>query len=124
MARLPLKNKPSRQKRYTFDLNLADQIFDALYAKKLIRLDNGHKMPTAEDLKGKEFCKCHSSWRHSTNNCIVFRNVIQESIDKGLLKFIEKQMGVDTNPFPEVSTNMVILDLSKLSKPWQKIDVG
>ena len=77
-------------KVYTFDLSLADQIFDALYAEKLIRLDNGHKMPKAEDLKGKEFCKWHSSWRHSTNNCIIFRNVIQESIDKGLLKFAEK----------------------------------
>ena len=74
-------------KIYTFDLNLVDQIFDAFYAEKLIRLDNGHKMPKAEDLKGKEFCKWHSSWRYSTNNCIIFRNVIQESIDKGLLKF-------------------------------------
>ena len=89
-----------------------------------IRLDNGHKMPKAEDLKGKEFCKWHSSWRHSTNNYIVFRNVIQESIDKGLLKFAKKQMAVDTNPFPEVSSNMVMTDLSKLSKPWQKVDVG
>ena len=78
------------EKVYTFDLSLADQIFDALHAEKLIRLDNGHKMPEAEDLKGKEFCKWHSSWRHFTNNCIVFRNVIQESIDKGLLKFAEK----------------------------------
>ena len=77
-------------KIYTFDLSLADQIFDALHAEKLIRLDNGHKMPKAEDLKGKEFCKWHSLWRHSTNNYIVFRNVIQESIDKRLLKFAEK----------------------------------
>ena len=105
-------------------MNLANQIFDALYTEKLIQLDNGHQVPKAEDLKGKEFCKLHSSWRHSTNNCIVFQNVIQESIDKGLLKFVEKQMGVDTNPFPEVTTNMVMPDLSELSKPQQKIDVG
>ena len=32
-------------------------------------------------------------------------------------------MAVDTNLFPEVSANMVILDLSKLSKPRQKIDI-
>ena len=55
---------------------------------------------------------------------MVFRNVIKESIDKGLLKFAEKQMEVDTNPFPEVSSNMVMPDLSKLTKPRQKIDVG
>ena len=33
-------------------------------------------------------------------------------------------MAVDTNPFPEVSSNMVMPDLSKLCKPRQKIDVG
>ena len=33
-------------------------------------------------------------------------------------------MAVDTNPFPEVSSNMVIPDLSKLSKPRQKTDMG
>ena len=61
---------------YTFDLSLDDQIFNTLYAEKLIRLDNGHKMPKADDLKGKEFCKWYSSWLYSTNNCIVFQNVI------------------------------------------------
>ena len=33
-------------------------------------------------------------------------------------------MGVDTNPFPEVSSNMVTLDVSKLTKPWPKVDIG
>ena len=79
-------------KAYTFDLTLADQFFDALYAEKLIRLDNGHKIPKAENLKGKEFCKWHNSWRHSTNNCVVFQNVIWESINKGILKFVDKSI--------------------------------
>ena len=108
------------RKAYTFDLTLVDQIFYALYTKKLIQLDNGHKMTKAEDLKGKEFCKWHNSCRHLTNNCVVFRNVIQESIDKGILKFANKPIGVDTNPFPEVSSNMVTPNLSKLTKPSQK----
>ena len=50
--------------------------------------------------------------------------MIQESIDEGILKFADKLMAVDTNPFPEVSSNMVILDLSKLMKPRPKVDVG
>ena len=111
-------------KAYTFDLTLVDQIFDALYAEKLIRLDNGHKMLKAEDLKGKEFCKWHSSWHHYTNSCVVFRNMIQESIDKGILKFSNKPMGVDTNSFLEVSSSIVTPDLSKLTKPRPKLDVG
>ena len=49
------------RKNYTFGLSIADQIFDALHTKKLIQLDNGHRMPRAEDLKGKVFCKWHNS---------------------------------------------------------------
>ena len=33
-------------------------------------------------------------------------------------------MAVDTNPFPEVSSNMILPDLSKLARPRQKIDIG
>ena len=39
------------------------------------------------------------------------------------MKFTDKLMAVDTNPFPEVSSNIVIPDLSKLSKRQQKIDI-
>ena len=48
--------------------------------------------------------------------------MIQESIDKG--KFANKSMGVDTNLFPEVSSNMVTPDLSKLTRPRAKVDVA
>ena len=33
-------------------------------------------------------------------------------------------MGVDTNLFPKVSSNMVTPDLSKLTKPQPKVDIG
>ena len=81
------------------------------------------KCKKAKDLKGKEFCKWHTFYRHSTNNYPVFRNVIQECIDKGLLKFVDKPMGVDCNLFLEVSSNMVTLDLSKLIGPRKEVEV-
>lgn len=49
---------------------------------------------------------------HSTSNCVVFKNVIQEDIDKGLLKFPEKgkeNMGIDENSFLTIPTNMVMV---------------
>ena len=64
------------EKNYTFDFSMSDQIFGALLIEKLIRLNSVYKMPKAKNLKGKEFCKWHNSWRHSTNNCVIFRNVI------------------------------------------------
>ena len=33
-------------------------------------------------------------------------------------------MGVDTNSFPEVSSNIVTPDFSKLTKPRTKVDIG
>ena len=56
------------KKNYSLDISKANQIFDALLVEKLIRLNGGHKIPMAEDLKGKDFCKWHTLWCHSTNN--------------------------------------------------------
>ncbi|XP_016652443.1 PREDICTED: uncharacterized protein LOC107881902 [Prunus mume] len=53
-------------KAYTFDLTRAEAIFDLLLTEK--------------ELKGKMFCKYHSSWSHNTNNCVVLQDVIQKLI--------------------------------------------
>ncbi|XP_059627576.1 uncharacterized protein LOC132270413 [Cornus florida] len=104
-------------KVYTFDLAKTEQFFDHLLADKQIVLPKGHNIPSTNDLKGREFCKFHNSWNHTTNNCYVFRNVLQKSIDEGVLKFPEKKpdvMGVDGDPFPNiVSTNVISLATEK-----------
>ena len=68
------------------------------------------KLPDgAEDLKGKRYCQWYNSWTYSTNQCTIFRDRIQDLIKRGKLKFPEKPMGVDEDPFPavqEVSINM------------------
>ena len=46
-----------------------------------------------------------------------------KNIDKGILKFVDKPIGVDTNPFPEVSLNIVTPDLSKLTGPRSNVDL-
>ena len=111
-------------KNYAFDITKADQIFDVLLADKVIRLSDGHKNPKAEDLKGKEYCKWQNSWRHSTNNCVVFHNIIQANVENGVLKFSDKTMGVDVNLFLDVvGSHMVLPDLTKLSKSRGKADL-
>ncbi|XP_058217449.1 uncharacterized protein LOC131328528 [Rhododendron vialii] len=81
-------NRPT--KAYTFDISKAEAIFDQLLANKLLKLPFGHKISTLDELKGKEYCKYHNSWSHSTNNCFVFRNDIQDKIDREEFKFPEK----------------------------------
>ncbi|CAL9021211.1 unnamed protein product, partial [Prunus brigantina] len=95
-------------KAYTFDLTRAEAIFDLLLTEKKVKLSFGHKIPKPEELKGKTFCKYHSSWSHNTNNCVVLRDVIQKLIDENKLQFPEKPaMKVDSKPFPPPTINMV-----------------
>ncbi|KAM1003900.1 hypothetical protein ACFX2C_004163 [Malus domestica] len=103
--------KPS--KVYTFDITKADVIFDQLLSARIIKLRPGHNIPKAEELKGKVYCKYHNLSKHTTNNCVVFRDNVQSWIDNGKLKFPEKKMSVDTDPFPTATVNMVDAYLPK-----------
>ncbi|KAM1980459.1 hypothetical protein ACFX15_037071 [Malus domestica] len=103
--------KPS--KVYTFDITKADAIFDQLLSVRIIKLRPGHNIPKAEELKGKIYCKYHNSSKHTTNNCVVFRDNVQSWIDNGKLKFPEKKMSVDIDPFPTATVNMVDACLPK-----------
>ncbi|GKV42144.1 hypothetical protein SLEP1_g49581 [Rubroshorea leprosula] len=70
-------------KQYTFDVSKASDIFDHLKKSGLIKLPSGHKIPTAAEIGARDYCKFHNSWKHSTDNCLIFRNILQEKIDKG-----------------------------------------
>lgn len=72
--------------------------------------------------KNKNYGKWHNSYRHYTNECLTFRNVIQDFVDKGTLKFPEKtkaDMRIDSNPLPTptVTLNVATADLRKLAEP-------
>ncbi|KAM1985130.1 hypothetical protein ACFX16_013324 [Malus domestica] len=80
---------------------------------KIIKLQPKHNIPKSEELKGKTYCKYHNSNKHTTNNCIVFRDAIQSWIDKGKLKFPEKKMIVNVVLFPSTTVGMVDAHLPK-----------
>ncbi|XP_050217498.1 uncharacterized protein LOC126668336 [Mercurialis annua] len=56
-----------------------------------ITLSEGHVIPPPEKMVGKDYYKYHNSWRHSTDNCVNFRNVIQKAINEGELLFPAKK---------------------------------
>lgn len=64
------------ERTYNFDIAQQEAIFDHLNADGHIQFRKGYKPPTPTDLAGKEYCKFHCSWTHSTNACIVFHNFI------------------------------------------------
>ncbi|CAL1390186.1 unnamed protein product [Linum trigynum] len=116
---------PIQPRKYSFDVSKADLIFDQLYKDGQVKLTGGHVFPSPEKLKGKKYCKWHNSMSHATDSCVVFRNVLQDAIEKGRIKFPEAKkdaMLVDTDPFPKVlGVNMVNPDFSKFELPRFKL---
>ncbi|GKV02584.1 hypothetical protein SLEP1_g15006 [Rubroshorea leprosula] len=106
-------------KQYTFDVSKASDIFDHLKKSALIKLPSGHKIPTAAEIGARDYCKFHNSWKHSTDNCLIFCNILQKKIDKGILKFPNKAketMGMDADPFPAVSVSVNVADLRSVAR--------
>ena len=98
--------------------------------EKFITFPENYKAPTKEELKGREYCKYHDFHNHSTNNCWAFKNMMQDRINKGVLKFPEKKKTilVDEDPFPPVATvNKITFDLRSLinhkRRMWEEIQI-
>jgi hypothetical protein len=92
-------------KGFDFDERKLDQIFDLLLRKKQLKLPEGHKFPTAQELQGRSYYKWHHLFTHTTNDCKEPRRQIQSTIEQGRLILGQFAMKVDTRPFPGV--NMV-----------------
>ena len=74
--------------------------------EKFITFPQDHQLPNKEEIKGKVYCKYNNSWNHGTNFCWSMRNIIQDNINKGILKFLEKKgaMVIVEYPFPQVAS--------------------
>jgi hypothetical protein len=70
-----------------------------------LKLPEGHKFPTAQELQGRPYCKWHHLFTHTTNDCKELRRQIQSAIEQGRLILGQFAMKVDTQSFPGV--NMV-----------------
>jgi hypothetical protein len=70
-----------------------------------LKLPEGHKFPTAQELQGRPYCKWHHLFTHTTNDYKELNRQIQSAIEQGRLILGQFTMNVDTRPFPGV--NMV-----------------
>jgi hypothetical protein len=65
--------------RYTFDMSKCDHLFDLLL-RGVIRLTEGHIIPSADILVKKTYCMWHDSYTHTTNECNYFQRQVQSVI--------------------------------------------
>jgi hypothetical protein len=49
--------------------------------EKQLKLLEGHKFPTAQELQGRPYCKWHHLFTHNTNDCKDLRRQIQLAIE-------------------------------------------
>jgi hypothetical protein len=94
--------------KYTFDVSKCDRLFDVLVRVGMIRLTEGHVVPSVDHLAMKKYCKWHDSDSHVTNKCNYFRRQVQSAINDGRLTLQNSgKMKLDIDPFP---VNMVELE--------------
>ncbi|RYR77943.1 hypothetical protein Ahy_A01g002655 [Arachis hypogaea] len=68
--------------------------------KQLILL--GKTLLLIKDLIGKPYCKFHQATSHSTNNFVHFKDLIQETIMEGRLKFDDGEKDCNTRRVKQV----------------------
>jgi hypothetical protein len=82
-----------------------EQLFDLLLKEKQLKFPEGCKIPTAQELQGRSYCKWHNTFTHGTDDCKELRRQIQSAIEQSRLILGQYAMKVDTQPFPNI--NMV-----------------
>jgi hypothetical protein len=68
--------------KFGFDVTKADKFFDLLLQGGQIKLSQYHTIPSADELKEIRYCKWHNAISHSTNDCKIFRQQIQTTIEQ------------------------------------------
>jgi hypothetical protein len=93
--------------KYTFDVSKHDMLFDVLVKGGLIKLTEGHVIPSADQLAKKKYCKWHDSYSHMTNKCNYFHRQVQSALnDSRLTLGYGNKMKLYADPFPVGMVNL------------------
>jgi hypothetical protein len=107
--------------RYTFDVSKCDRLFDLLLRGGVIRLTEGHVIPSADILVKKTYCKWHDPYTHATNECNYFWRQVQSVINGGRLTLGDGgKMKLDTDPFP---VGMVEIENMKILVRMDRVEM-
>jgi hypothetical protein len=97
-----LKPSPGRKEeiKFIFDVSKCDKLFDVLLQNKIVRLSEGHVIPSPGQMAKVKYCKWHDAFSHTTNECNYFRRQVQSVLNDGRLTLGDgHKMKLDTDPF-------------------------
>ena len=66
---------------------LSNTFFDWLHQNGKIKLKAKHRIPKTDWEIEKGYCKWHGSFTHTTEDCLTFRNMIQDLIESKEIVF-------------------------------------
>jgi hypothetical protein len=67
----------------------------------VIKLKEGHNIPTPKSLAKKKYCKWHDSYSRTTNECNYFQRQVQSTLNDGWLTLGDgSKMKLDVDLFP------------------------
>ncbi|XP_050895676.1 uncharacterized protein LOC127102341 [Lathyrus oleraceus] len=104
----PEKSDKLPKKTYTLDVTKYDESFDLLVKDGQMIVPPGAKVPPLEQRKKKGFYKYHGFLGRKTSRCFLFRDLVQNAIQEGRLKFGDKtrsQMKIDSDPLQVAKTH-------------------
>lgn len=84
------KNDKFPNRTYTFDVTKYDEIFDLLVKDIQMVVLLGAKTPPLEQRKKWGFCKYHNFLDHKTSQYFFFKDLVQNAIQDGRMKFGNK----------------------------------
>jgi hypothetical protein len=100
---------------------MCDHILDVLVENIFIRISDHHVLPS---MQGQMFCKLHNSFKHSTKDCNMFRQIVQSAIDKGRLSFAETHVNDQLNSIGLDGNNLLNRLLQTDSFKGEKVSTG
>lgn len=105
----PRKNDKFPKKTYTFDVTKYDEIFNLLVVDGQVLVPSGAKVLPLEQRKKQGFCKYHNFLGHKTSQCFLFRDLVQNALNDGRLKFAKGKtpMNIDSDPLQVREANVV-----------------
>ena len=84
-----------------------EEALEFMLTKGLVKLPKATTPPTIMGRFKNQFCKFHRAVGHDIDHCFVFKNIVQDCIDKSLLAEDEEEdeLAILTKPFPDHSEN-------------------
>jgi hypothetical protein len=78
--------------KYIFDVTKCDRLFDVLIQGGVIKLKEGHDIPSLEIIGKRKYCKWHDLYSHTTNECNYFHQQVQSALNDGRLMFSDNRL--------------------------------